>query len=178
MLAALLVLYLGLMASITAHEMAHYVCVKRLKIFVDSFSVGVGPIIFQRKPDWKTHWTIRLLPIGGSVGFKTYFKITPMNRVLLYGSGPMVNLMIAAILVSCPPLRVEGNDVGRMLILLNIFLGLSSLLAFSRGADGFHVLKAVRDIIDPYQDCEMKPLEIVRQHASTMERRSLTSFDI
>ena len=49
---------------IIPHELGHFVVAKLVGVQVNEFSMGMGPLLFQK---WKgeTLYSVRLLPIGG-----------------------------------------------------------------------------------------------------------------
>ena len=53
---------------ITIHEFGHFIAAKKSGVYVDEFSLGMGPLIFKHKPkNSETTYSLRLLPIGGYV---------------------------------------------------------------------------------------------------------------
>ena len=57
---------LGLIISV--HEFGHFIAAKKSGVYVEEFSIGMGPLIFKRKPKKsETTYSLRLLPIGGFV---------------------------------------------------------------------------------------------------------------
>lgn len=55
-----------LMTAVLIHELAHYLNAKSVGLPVESFSVGMGPVIWRKM--WRgTEWRLSLLPIGGYV---------------------------------------------------------------------------------------------------------------
>lgn len=62
----LLMIILGLI--ITIHEFGHFIAAKKSGVYVEEFSIGMGPLLFKRKPkNSETTYSLRLLPIGGYV---------------------------------------------------------------------------------------------------------------
>ena len=52
--------------SVFLHELAHYALARVQGVKVNSFSVGMGPVLYKKY--WKgTEWRVSLLPIGGYV---------------------------------------------------------------------------------------------------------------
>lgn len=64
----LLILFIVLGVIITIHEFGHFISAKKSGVYVEEFSIGMGPKLgkIKRKND-VTKYTIRLLPIGGYV---------------------------------------------------------------------------------------------------------------
>lgn len=60
----ILAVMLGIIISI--HEFGHFLAAKKSGVYVDEFSIGMGPTLKQWKKG-ETSYSIRLLPIGGFV---------------------------------------------------------------------------------------------------------------
>lgn len=64
----LLILFVMLGLIISIHEFGHFIAAKKCGVYVDEFSLGMGPLIFKHKPkNSETTYSLRLLPIGGFV---------------------------------------------------------------------------------------------------------------
>lgn len=64
----LLILFIMLGLIISIHEFGHFIAAKKSGVYVDEFSIGMGPTIFKYKPKKsETTYTLRLFPIGGFV---------------------------------------------------------------------------------------------------------------
>ena len=64
----LLILFIMLGLIISIHEFGHFIAAKKSGVYVDEFSLGMGPLIFKFKPKKsETTYSLRLLPIGGYV---------------------------------------------------------------------------------------------------------------
>lgn len=62
----LLAIILGLIIAI--HEFGHFIAAKKSGVYVDEFSLGMGPLLFKFKPKKsETTYSLRLFPIGGYV---------------------------------------------------------------------------------------------------------------
>lgn len=60
------ILVLGI--TIMIHELGHFICAKKVGVYVYEFSLGMGPKIFSKKrKNDPTEYNIRLFPIGGFV---------------------------------------------------------------------------------------------------------------
>ncbi|MBB6018498.1 M50 family metallopeptidase [Deinococcus radiopugnans] len=97
------------------HELAHYALARWQGVRVNSFSIGMGPIIFKRP--WRgTEWRLSLLPIGGYVeidgmapeevrsneGEVSYRQATrgfaalpAWGKIAVLLAGPLMNLLLA-----------------------------------------------------------------------------------
>lgn len=58
------VLILGIIVVI--HELGHYIFARRAGILVHEFSVGMGPLVYQKKKD-HIKYSLRAIPLGGYV---------------------------------------------------------------------------------------------------------------
>ncbi|WP_104990495.1 RIP metalloprotease [Deinococcus sp. NW-56] len=93
------------------HELAHYALARWQGVAVKSFSVGMGPVLFQRP--WRgTEWRLSLLPIGGYVeidgmapeedgqgGFRQatrgFAALPAWGKIAVLLAGPLMNLVLA-----------------------------------------------------------------------------------
>lgn len=64
----LLILFIMLGLIISIHEFGHFIAAKKSGVYVEEFSLGMGPLIKQFKPKKsETKYSLRALPIGGYV---------------------------------------------------------------------------------------------------------------
>ena len=49
---------------IIVHELGHLIAAKRFGVYCKEFSIGMGPVVYQKQVG-ETAWSIRALPIGG-----------------------------------------------------------------------------------------------------------------
>ena len=64
----ILILFIMLGLIIAIHEFGHFIAAKKSGVYVDEFSLGMGPKLFSHKPKKsETTYTLRLFPIGGYV---------------------------------------------------------------------------------------------------------------
>ncbi|MEO1643166.1 MAG: M50 family metallopeptidase [Pseudomonadota bacterium] len=110
-----LLLMLGVV--VTIHELGHYWAGRWAGAAVESFSVGFGSPIFERKDKNNTRWRVNWMPLGGFVKFvgesqmpddvgvieegpigKTYYEIGPGKRAIISAAGPVANFILAIIL--------------------------------------------------------------------------------
>lgn len=60
------VVMLGLIVFL--HEFGHFIAAKKAGVYIDEFSIGMGPVIWKKKPkESETTYSLRLFPIGGFV---------------------------------------------------------------------------------------------------------------
>ncbi|GGJ75091.1 M50 family metallopeptidase [Deinococcus aquiradiocola] len=97
------------------HELAHYWGAKLQGVKVNSFSVGMGPVLARRQ--WRgTEWRVSLLPIGGYVEIDGmapdtledgrmdsakhgYALLPAWGKVAILLAGPVMNLLLAFLLL-------------------------------------------------------------------------------
>ena len=64
----LLILFIILGLIISIHEFGHFIAAKKSGVYVEEFSLGMGPLLLKHKPKKsETTYSLRLLPIGGYV---------------------------------------------------------------------------------------------------------------
>jgi len=101
------------------HELGHYYAGRAFGAAAESFSVGFGKPLFERKDKRNTRWRVNWIPFGGFVAFvgegqptdgpeaveqkaapigKKYMELSPLQRSVVSIAGPMANF-ITAILV-------------------------------------------------------------------------------
>lgn len=109
-----MVIILGLATFL--HELAHYAVAKRQGVQVDSFSVGMGPILARKM--WRgTEWRISALPLGGYVQIDGmapvedengdwkapstgYAALPTLGKIAIILAGPVMNLLLAIALMT------------------------------------------------------------------------------
>lgn len=110
-----LLLMLGVV--VTIHELGHYWAGRWAGAAVESFSVGFGSSIFERKDKNNTRWRVNWIPLGGFVKFvgesqlpgdvgkvedgpigKAYYEIGPGKRAIISAAGPVANFILAILL--------------------------------------------------------------------------------
>ncbi|NBC19614.1 MAG: RIP metalloprotease RseP [Alphaproteobacteria bacterium] len=110
-----LVVMLGIVVVI--HELGHYLAGRAFGAAAESFSVGFGSPIFERKDKRNTRWRINWVPLGGFVKFvgepqapgdvgrledgpvgKAYNELGPGARSVVALAGPAANFLLAIVL--------------------------------------------------------------------------------
>ena len=112
------ILCLGLIVFV--HELGHFIAARLCGVKVESFSIGMGPVILHRT--WgETDYRLSLLPFGGYCGMKGeqafrdaleqnlpeipkeeggFYGVHPLKRAIIAFSGPAMNLLFAVISLS------------------------------------------------------------------------------
>ena len=99
------------------HEFGHFFVAKWCGIEVESFSVGMGPILLHKKFKG-TDWRLSLIPLGGYCGLKgqqdfqialnekakevkgepgSFYSLHPFKRILIAFAGPFANFLFAVL---------------------------------------------------------------------------------
>ena len=92
---------------ILSHEFGHFIVAKACGVYVEDFSLGMGPKLSQIKGK-ETTYTLRLLPIGGWCNMRgededsddprAFNKKKVWQRMLIIFAGPLMNFIIAIII--------------------------------------------------------------------------------
>ncbi len=99
------------------HEMGHFLIARACGVQVESFSVGMGPVLLHKK--WRgTDWRLSLIPLGGYCAMKgeqdfvkahddgldyisaepdSMFGVRPLFRAAIGFAGPLANLLFAVL---------------------------------------------------------------------------------
>lgn len=113
------IIYFVLILSviIIIHELGHLIAAKHFGVYCKEFSIGMGPIIFQKQGK-ETAWSIRLLPIGGFVAMagdegaplegsdedreevevpfeRTINGIKTWKQIIVMAAGAIMNILLA-----------------------------------------------------------------------------------
>ena len=106
---------LGLGFIVFIHELGHFIAAKIFGVTVESFSVGMGPILLH-KTIKGTDYRLSLIPLGGYCGMKgqkdfqvaldekldsikgdkdSFYGIHPVKRAVIAFAGPLFNFLFA-----------------------------------------------------------------------------------
>lgn len=103
-----------LSAIIIVHELGHLLAAKKFGVYCKEFSIGMGPVLWQRKRG-ETAWSLRALPIGGFVAMagedgeeedeelnipyeRTLNGIKKWKQIVVMAAGAFMNVMLAWVL--------------------------------------------------------------------------------
>lgn len=103
-------LIFGLLIMI--HEFGHFTVARLCGVYIEEFSIGMGPKLFQRKTKKQgTLLSLRALPIGGYVSMKgenededapdSFSHKRVWQRMLIVVAGAAMNLILGFIIVFC-----------------------------------------------------------------------------
>lgn len=109
---ACLVFLMGIV--VVVHELGHYLAGRMFGVAVESFSVGFGTSVYERRDRSGTRWRINWIPLGGFVAFAdkrsleetpeqatqlegvAFDDIGPLKKIVISLAGPMANFVLAA----------------------------------------------------------------------------------
>jgi regulator of sigma E protease len=114
---ACLIFMMGIVVIV--HELGHYLVGRIFGAAVESFSIGFGKPVYERKDRVGTRWRINWIPLGGFVKFvgesqlpgdvgklekgpqgKAYNKLAVWQRSLVSLAGPFANFVLASLIFS------------------------------------------------------------------------------
>jgi len=114
-----------LLVLVIPHEWGHMIVAKLCGVKVNEFSVGMGPLLFQRKKG-DTMYSVRLLPLGGFCAMEgeeeavdsptSYSSKTNLQKIAILLAGVTMNILIA-VLVSIIVVAISGfpsNTLGEV----------------------------------------------------------------
>lgn len=106
---------LGFIALIVLHEAGHFVAAKAVGMRVERFSLFFPPLIWRHQGKGETEYAIGALPLGGyvkisgmnpheelapEVAHRAYFRQPVWKRVVVILAGPVVNVLIALVILT------------------------------------------------------------------------------
>ncbi len=108
---------LGLGIIIFIHELGHFIAARYCGVEVETFSIGMGPVLLHKKIG-KTDYRLSLIPLGGYCGMKgekmfqeaidkkleaipkekdSFYGVSPIRRIIIAFSGPAFNVIFAVV---------------------------------------------------------------------------------
>ena len=97
---------------VALHEFGHLLAAKHFGVQVEAFSIGFGPVLYQKKIG-QTEFRLSLIPLGGYVKMlgendkescdnpASFAAKAWWQKVLIALAGPFFNLLVAFVLFSC-----------------------------------------------------------------------------
>ncbi len=104
---------LGLGIIIFIHELGHFIAARKCGVEVETFSIGMGPVLLHKKIG-TTDYRLSLIPLGGYCGMKgekmfqeaiekklasipkekdSFYGVSPIRRIIIAFSGPASNVI-------------------------------------------------------------------------------------
>ncbi len=111
---------LGLSFIVFIHELGHYIAARFCGVTVESFSIGMGPVLLHKKVG-ATDYRLSLIPIGGYCAMKgqkdfqialddkleaikgdrdSFYGGNPLKRIIISLAGPFSNFLFACLAFS------------------------------------------------------------------------------
>ena len=134
------------------HEFGHYIVGRWTGIHAETFSLGMGPVIWSRTDKRGTKWQLAAVPIGGYVKFvgdrsaasdtdhealdamsemersRSFPAAKVLNRALTVAAGPFANFLLASLLfaglILWQGISTDTTRVGEILAMPNAELNL------------------------------------------------------
>ncbi|MGN1343863.1 MAG: RIP metalloprotease RseP, partial [Traorella sp.] len=106
----ILIFIIILSIIIIIHELGHLIAAKLFHVYCNEFSIGMGPVIYQRKKEGQeTAFSIRALPLGGFVSMageegtdienvpfeRTINGISTWKQIVVMAAGAFMNVVLA-----------------------------------------------------------------------------------
>ncbi|MEA2373564.1 MAG: regulator of sigma protease, partial [Thermoleophilaceae bacterium] len=105
--------FLGFVMLVILHEAGHFAAAKAVGMRVERFSLFFPPLLFRKKIG-ETEYAIGAIPAGGYVKItgmnpdeelpdevrtRAYYAQPPWKRIVVIAAGPLVNFVLAAVLL-------------------------------------------------------------------------------
>ncbi|MCF0134791.1 MAG: site-2 protease family protein [Lachnospiraceae bacterium] len=97
---------------VLVHEGGHFLAARWMGVFVEEFSIGMGPLLLKHKTKKDLQVSLRLLPIGGFCKMKgeepqegveqdgdSFAAKKPWRRAVIVAAGPFMNFILAFVLM-------------------------------------------------------------------------------
>ena len=127
-------LFIVLGLVVVVHELGHYWAGRAFGAAAESFSIGFGKPVFERKDNRNTRWRFNWIPFGGFVKFvgesqtagdvgviedgpigKKYMDLTVGQRSIVSAAGPVANFVLAVFLFAIIAMSL-GKSVQKVTI--------------------------------------------------------------
>ncbi len=110
MIFSIIITILALSVMICIHELGHMIAAKCFGVYVEEFSLGMGPKLFSLKPK-ETTYCVRLLPLGGFVkmegeveeedqepGPRSFARLSTWKRFVVLCAGAVLNVVLGLLM--------------------------------------------------------------------------------
>ena len=122
-----IVVMIGVLLAITTiHEFGHYIMLRIFHVPVKEFSIGIGPLLYQRKGT--TTWSLRAIPFMAYVDFdlkNPYTQLTLWKKLVILSAGIIGNLILA--LACIIPTRLNPSALDALFLTFDTHLGIGPI---------------------------------------------------
>jgi regulator of sigma E protease len=106
---------LGFMALVILHELGHFVAAKAVGMRVERFALFFPPLLLRKQGKGETEYALGAIPLGGyvkisgmspyeelppEVAHRAYYRQKPWKRIVVILAGPMVNIVLAFVILA------------------------------------------------------------------------------
>ncbi|ABI78432.1 peptidase, M50 family [Hyphomonas neptunium ATCC 15444] len=129
-----LIFMMGIVVVI--HEFGHYLAARLYGVAIESFSVGFGKPLFERRDRRGTRWRVNWIPLGGFVSFLpasakaddetaqgiagiSFDELKPIPKIVVSLAGPFANFVLATLIFALaygvfgsPKFEVQITHIG------------------------------------------------------------------
>ena len=107
----IIVAFIMFMLLVVSHEFGHFIMAKLFKVRVNEFSVGMGPLIYE-KTKGETQYSLRAIPIGGYCRLEgdvedgdsedpaSFNQAAWWKKIIILAAGAAVNILTAFIILT------------------------------------------------------------------------------
>ena len=67
---------------VTIHEFGHFIVARMCNVYVQRFSIGMGPVFYKKYDKYGTEFALSAVPLGGYVSMITNKLIEDSKRML------------------------------------------------------------------------------------------------
>lgn len=196
------VIYTVLIISllVVVHELGHFLMARFFNVTAHEFSVGFGPLLFQRK--WrKVKYSLRAIPLGGyckiagmdialegekgekpNPGERAFYELPLFKKILIILAGPLNNLLLALLIfilvagvVGLPDRPEERSIVGFVEPKTPAYeAGLSAgdeIVEINGQA-----IQRWEEVVETIHDSPLQPLEFTIKRGEEYMSREITPF--
>lgn len=152
-----IIILLGFLVII--HEGGHFVMAKLCKVQVNEFSIGFGPIIFEKEKK-NTKYQIRLIPLGGFVNMEgeeepsekdgSFSKASIGKKIAIVLAGGLVNILFGILLYFILVLQIvdiQNAIINTVNFIFTIFENLKVMFTGGVKAEDFMGVVGISEVV-------------------------------
>jgi regulator of sigma E protease len=172
------------------HELGHFITARRTGVLVEEFGLGFPPRLFGIKKG-ETIYSLNIIPAGAfvkSVGEndpaipRSLASRGPWQRFVIYAAGPLVNILLALILLSVfftlPTEVLRGNGIMVYQVVKDFPADLAGIetgdILLSIDGENIHNSKEVQNAVNLCKDKDDCKLSLTLQKGDTTQVLDVT----